>query len=123
GEFGSGACGNTYEFRLYALSDAAYAPPGGNITTFRDDLVTASEALGTSFARLRSGPPDCNPSTLKIRQNFIVVVFPTHCIVSFHRACMRCLKTLALREVEPSRAGVQFQIPHRADTWITASHR
>lgn len=61
GYFGSGKCGNTYEFRVYALSDAAYAPPGGNITTLRDDLVTAPEVLGTSFARLRSGPPDCNP--------------------------------------------------------------
>jgi phosphatidylethanolamine-binding protein (PEBP) family uncharacterized protein len=61
GYFGSGSCGNTYEFRVYALSDAAYAPPGDNITTFRDDLVIASEVLGTSFARLRSGPPDCTP--------------------------------------------------------------
>lgn len=60
--FGSGACGNTYEFRLYALSDADFAPANpNNLGAFYTLLESASEVLGTSFARLRSGPPDCNP--------------------------------------------------------------
>lgn len=60
--FGSGACGNTYEFRLYALSDADFAPANPNdLDAFYTLLESAPEVLGTSFARLRSGPPDCNP--------------------------------------------------------------
>lgn len=62
GYFGSGACGNTYEFRLYALSVADFLPATPvNVNTFREQLDSASEVLDMTFARLRSGMPYCTP--------------------------------------------------------------
>jgi phosphatidylethanolamine-binding protein (PEBP) family uncharacterized protein len=62
GYFGSGACGNTYEFRLYALSVATLpeAETGSN-DTVNDWLSQASEVLDETFTRVRSGEPYCTP--------------------------------------------------------------
>lgn len=62
GYFGSGACGNTYEFRLYALSVATLpeAETDSN-DAVNDWLNQASEVLAEAFTRVRSGEPYCTP--------------------------------------------------------------
>jgi hypothetical protein len=59
---GSGACGNVYEFVLYALDTATFAAPG---STDPDDVQAALDEstalLGTATMRGRSDPngPTC----------------------------------------------------------------
>jgi phosphatidylethanolamine-binding protein (PEBP) family uncharacterized protein len=57
---GSGACGNVYEFVIYALSDATISPPDsgnqGAVRTFVEDLDTI---LGQASIRARSFEPEC----------------------------------------------------------------
>lgn len=62
GYFGSGACGNTYEFRLYALSVANVPEDETDSNDAVNDwLNQASEVLGETFTRVRSGEPYCTP--------------------------------------------------------------
>ena len=56
GYFGSGACGNVYEHRVYALGVASLGSPG-DVTATRT-AIQASQILGETFVRLQSR--DCN---------------------------------------------------------------
>jgi phosphatidylethanolamine-binding protein (PEBP) family uncharacterized protein len=58
GFFGSGKCGNVYEFVLYALPMATFTPTG---TVNQTTVATALKATGapTATLRARSGAPEC----------------------------------------------------------------
>jgi Raf kinase inhibitor-like YbhB/YbcL family protein len=63
GYTGSGACGNVYEFVLYALSTATFTPPDPNNQNGVQDALDASDdVLGTATMHARSDPagPSCN---------------------------------------------------------------
>jgi phosphatidylethanolamine-binding protein (PEBP) family uncharacterized protein len=63
GYTGSGACGNVYEFVLYALSTPTFTPPDAqNVNSVRDALNASDDVLGTATLRARSDPdgPTCN---------------------------------------------------------------
>lgn len=55
--FGSGACGNVYEHRLYALGDASLSPAMTSASAARTAVQNA-DVLGETFIRLQSR--DCN---------------------------------------------------------------
>jgi phosphatidylethanolamine-binding protein (PEBP) family uncharacterized protein len=60
---GSGACGNVYEFVLYALSTPNFDPADeGSADAVQDALDTAPAVLATASVRARSDPngPGCN---------------------------------------------------------------
>jgi phosphatidylethanolamine-binding protein (PEBP) family uncharacterized protein len=54
---GSGACGNVYEFILYALPTATFTPNGTTQTAAADGL--AATGAPTATLRARSGAPGC----------------------------------------------------------------
>jgi hypothetical protein len=63
GYTGSGACGNVYEFVLYALSTATFTPPDAeDQNSVRDALDASDDVLATATIRARSDPagPTCN---------------------------------------------------------------
>jgi hypothetical protein len=63
GYTGSGACGNVYEFVLYALSTATFTPPDpNNQNAVQDALDASDDVLGTAVMRARSDPagPSCD---------------------------------------------------------------
>jgi Raf kinase inhibitor-like YbhB/YbcL family protein len=54
---GSGACGNVYEFVLYALDTATFTPAdAGNQNAVQSELDASDAALGTTTMRARSNP-------------------------------------------------------------------
>ena len=63
GYTGSGACGNVYEFVLYALDTATFDPANTNTPdTVEAALEASSAVLATATLRARSDPdgPSCN---------------------------------------------------------------
>ena len=55
GYFGSGACGNTYEHRLYALGVEQLNPANGSTASgVRTALQGSTDILGETFVRLQS---------------------------------------------------------------------
>jgi Raf kinase inhibitor-like YbhB/YbcL family protein len=63
GYTGSGACGNVYEFVLYALDTATFTPPNPNDQNAVQDALDASDdVLATATMHARSDPngPSCN---------------------------------------------------------------
>lgn len=63
GYTGSGACGNVYEFVLYALDTATFVPANtSSPDTVEAALEASSAVLGTATMRARSDPngPSCN---------------------------------------------------------------
>jgi Raf kinase inhibitor-like YbhB/YbcL family protein len=57
GYTGSGACGNVYEFVLYALSTPTFTPPNPNDQNAVQDALDASDdVLATATMRARSNP-------------------------------------------------------------------
>jgi len=54
---GSGACGNVYEFTLYALPMATFTPTGTTQTAVADGLAATNAPTAT--LRARSGAPGC----------------------------------------------------------------
>lgn len=52
--FGSGACENVYEFRLYALSTATFEVSGANDAAGVIDALEATTPLGETFVRMQS---------------------------------------------------------------------
>jgi hypothetical protein len=63
GYTGSGACGNVYEFVLYALDTATFDPANTNTPdTVEAALEASSAVLATATMRARSDPngPSCN---------------------------------------------------------------
>jgi Raf kinase inhibitor-like YbhB/YbcL family protein len=63
GYTGSGACGNVYEFVLYALSTATFTPPDpNNQNSVQDALDASDDVIATATMRARSDPdgPSCN---------------------------------------------------------------
>jgi Raf kinase inhibitor-like YbhB/YbcL family protein len=59
GFFGSGACGNVYEFVLYALDTATFTPADDTDPDDVEDALDDSDAvLATTTVRARSGPCD-----------------------------------------------------------------
>lgn len=63
GYTGSGACGNVYEFVLYALSTPTFTPPNpSDQNAVQDALDASDDVLGTATMRARSDPngPSCN---------------------------------------------------------------
>jgi Raf kinase inhibitor-like YbhB/YbcL family protein len=55
GYFGSGACGNTYEHRLYALGVEKLNPANGSTASgVRTALEASTDILGETFVRLQS---------------------------------------------------------------------
>jgi len=54
---GSGKCGNLYEFTLYALPTATFAPSAATTTAVRDDLAATNAPSAT--LRAKSGAPGC----------------------------------------------------------------
>jgi phosphatidylethanolamine-binding protein (PEBP) family uncharacterized protein len=54
GYFGSGACGNVYEFKLYALDTATLDVGGATMAAAVITALEAADALDTSFARVQS---------------------------------------------------------------------
>jgi phosphatidylethanolamine-binding protein (PEBP) family uncharacterized protein len=59
GFFGSGVCGNVYEFELYALDTATFTPEDDDDPDEVQASLDASDAvLGTTAIRARSGPCD-----------------------------------------------------------------
>jgi len=55
GYFGSGACGNTYEHRLYALGVEKLNPASGSTASgVRTALQASTDILGETFVRLQS---------------------------------------------------------------------
>lgn len=58
GFFGSGKCGNVYEFVLFALP-MAFTPPSGTVN--QTTVANALKATGVPSAtlRARSGAPEC----------------------------------------------------------------
>src|SRR5690606_19348961 len=57
GYAGSGACGNVYEFVLYALSTPTFdAPSADDEGAVRDALNESDDVLGTASLRARSDP-------------------------------------------------------------------
>ena len=61
GYFGSGACGNVYEFVIYALSIPTFTPMmPTNQTSVRTQLqALGAQILGTTSMRARSFEPEC----------------------------------------------------------------
>ena len=61
GYFGSGACGNVYEFVIYALSIPTFSPTmATNQTQVRMQLqALGAQILGTASMRARSFQPEC----------------------------------------------------------------
>jgi Raf kinase inhibitor-like YbhB/YbcL family protein len=61
GFFGSGACGNVYEFTIYALSVPTFSPTSAtNQTMVRTQLVgLGNQILGMATLRARSYMPNC----------------------------------------------------------------
>jgi Raf kinase inhibitor-like YbhB/YbcL family protein len=61
GYFGSGACGNVYEFVIYALSIPTFSPTQAtNQTQVRMQLqALGAQILGTASMRARSSQPEC----------------------------------------------------------------
>jgi Raf kinase inhibitor-like YbhB/YbcL family protein len=61
GYFGSGACGNVYEFVIYALSIPTFSPTQAtNQTQVRMQLqALGAQILGTASMRARSFQPEC----------------------------------------------------------------
>lgn len=61
GYFGSGACGNVYEFVIYALSIPTFSPTNAtNQTQVRTQLqALGAQILGTASMRARSFEPEC----------------------------------------------------------------
>jgi Raf kinase inhibitor-like YbhB/YbcL family protein len=63
GYAGSGACGNVYEFVLYALDTTTFTPPNATDQNAVQDALDASDdVLATATMRARSDPegPSCN---------------------------------------------------------------
>ncbi len=54
GHFGSGRCGNVYEYRVYALGIATLNPADSGVEGVRSELESSGDVLGSSFARLQS---------------------------------------------------------------------
>ncbi len=54
GHFGSGACGNVYEYRLHALGVANLDPADTAVEGVRSALESSTDVLATSFARMQS---------------------------------------------------------------------
>jgi hypothetical protein len=55
GYFGSGACGNVYEHRLFALGVTNLAPSDpGDVEAVREAVENSSDILGETFVRLQS---------------------------------------------------------------------
>ncbi|MGC4087838.1 MAG: hypothetical protein QM756_08065 [Polyangiaceae bacterium] len=61
GYYGPGACGNVYEFTLYALSVATFSPttPTNEIQVRTQLLALGSSILGTASTRGRTFAPNC----------------------------------------------------------------
>ena len=61
GYAGSGACGNVYEFVIYALSVATFSPTmATNQGSVRTQLLAlGAQILGTASMRARSLAPEC----------------------------------------------------------------
>ena len=61
GFFGSGACGNVYEFTIYALSVPTFSPTQAtNQTMVRTQLLAlGNQILGAATMRARSFMPEC----------------------------------------------------------------
>lgn len=54
---GSGACGNVYEFVLYALDTATFTPANaGDQNAVQNELDASDAVLGTTTMRARSNP-------------------------------------------------------------------
>lgn len=59
---GSGACGNVYEFVLYALSDESISPTmTADQTAVRMFVQNLDSILGEASMRARSAEPECGP--------------------------------------------------------------
>jgi phosphatidylethanolamine-binding protein (PEBP) family uncharacterized protein len=62
GYVGSGACGNVYEFVLFALGTPSFDPGSTDPDAVEDAIAGSSDVLGTATMRARSDPngPTCN---------------------------------------------------------------
>ncbi len=56
GFVGSGACGNVYEFVLFALSVPSFDPASGNPDAVEDELAESDDVIATTTMRARSNP-------------------------------------------------------------------
>lgn len=60
---GSGACGNVYEFVLFALSVPSFEPQGNNQNQVEDEIAELEDVIATTTLRARSNPDGpCNPA-------------------------------------------------------------
>lgn len=60
---GSGACGNVYEFVLFALSVPSFEPEGNNQNQVEDEIAASDDVIATTTLRARSNPDGpCNPA-------------------------------------------------------------
>ena len=62
GYAGSGACGNVYEFVLYALSAPSFDPETTDPDAVQVAIASSGQVLGTATMRARSDPdgPSCD---------------------------------------------------------------
>jgi phosphatidylethanolamine-binding protein (PEBP) family uncharacterized protein len=58
---GSGACGNVYEFVLFALSTPSFEPTNDDPDDVEDELAASDDVLETTTLRARSSPAPAGP--------------------------------------------------------------
>jgi hypothetical protein len=58
---GSGACGNVYEFVLFALSAPSFEPSSEDPDEVEEEIVDSGDVIATATLRARSNPDGpCN---------------------------------------------------------------
>lgn len=60
GYFGPGSCMNVYEFKIYAINTASFAPANtSSVDMVQDELEGSDIVLDTAILRGRANPDDC----------------------------------------------------------------